>query len=233
MHIQGITVSTHGLSLLPAADAGGDRSRASREDGTGLAHDGSPNPAAGTEDQSRTAGSDRGERTPRSDAVRLQYWPRIYIMNDHVGSVMKRNLSVIFPTDVDSSLRFVKFLVTGGMGGMIDMITLMFVVEVVHLPPVLGGVFSKEVSILSMFVVNQTWTFQETLTSAPREVIRRLVKSNMVRWIGGGVGVATLFVLYRWVGVWYLMANLAGIGVGFVFNFVFESLVTFEIHHEI
>lgn len=116
---------------------------------------------------------------------------------------------------------------------MIDMVTLMLFVEVVHLSPVLGGVFSKEVSILSMFVVNQTWTFQETLTSAPREVGRRLVTSNVVRWVGGGVGVATLFVLYRWFGVWYLLANLAGIGLGFIFNFVFESLVTFEIHHEL
>jgi putative flippase GtrA len=34
-------------------------------------------------------------------------------------------------------------------------------------------------------------------------------------------------------GVWYLLANAAGIGVGFQANYTFESLVTWRVHREL
>ncbi|NEU58820.1 GtrA family protein [Halorussus sp. MSC15.2] len=59
-------------------------------------------------------------------------------------------------------------------------------------------------------------------------LVRRFLKSNVVRTGGVGVAVLVLHVLHNVFGLWYLLANVAGIGVGFVVNYVFESTLRGE-----
>lgn len=125
------------------------------------------------------------------------------------------------------SRRIGMFLLVGGMGAVIDNGVLYLLVEFAGSAPVWGAVVSKELSILTMFVVNENWTFSE---HADGPVLQRLVKSNVLRLGGLAVGVATLYALHTWAGVWYLAANVVGIGVGFVVNYVFESTFTWQVH---
>lgn len=124
---------------------------------------------------------------------------------------------------------FGKFLSVGVLGAVLDNAVLFGLVEFFHLSPTVGKLFSAECAIILMFVVNEFWTFSQLRGRTFRGLVRRFLKSNLVRFGGLAVGVTVLFVLHNVLGVWYLVSNVMGIGVGFVVNYVFESLFTWKI----
>lgn len=94
-----------------------------------------------------------------------------------------------------------------------------------------------EFSITLMFVLNDAWTFADSGESGIRPVARRFLRSHAVRALGLAVGFSVLFGLTELTSVtvrvaglhlWPTMANLVGIGVGFVVNYVGEGLVTWD-----
>lgn len=123
-----------------------------------------------------------------------------------------------------------QFVSVGVVGAVVDMVTLSLVVETGVFGPAVGKVVSAEAAIVVMFFANEEWTFTEHGSSALGALIGRFFRSNLVR--AGGVGVAwlVLVVLVRGFGVWYLLANAAGIATGAVVNYVAESLVTWRVH---
>jgi len=123
--------------------------------------------------------------------------------------------------------RIAKFLSTGTLGALIDNGVLFVLVEFTAIVPVWGAVISKELAIIVMFLVNDSWTFPEFETDSFH---RRLVKSNLVRLGGLAVGVGTLYVLHSWLHMWYIAANIIGIGAGFLVNYVAESTLTWRVH---
>lgn len=131
-----------------------------------------------------------------------------------------------------SSVRFGQFVSVGVVGFFVDNAVLALCVELFGLSLLAAKLVGAETAIVVMFVLNERWTFADAGGSSPRELLRRFLTSNLVRV--GGVGVATgvLLTLNGLFGVWYLLANVIGIGVGFVVNYTFESLVTWRIHRE-
>lgn len=127
-----------------------------------------------------------------------------------------------------SPIRFTQFLSVGIVGLLVDNASLVVLVQSTDLAPHFAAFPSKELSIMVMFLLNERWTFAKTKNSDSRLTVRFL-KSNLVRSVGAAVGIAVLYVLTQFVGIWYVAANIAGIGVGFVFNYVLESLFTWEI----
>lgn len=131
-----------------------------------------------------------------------------------------------------SPTRFRRFLLTGGLGMVVDMVLLALVVELGLLPPVLGKIVSAESAFLVMFAVNETWTFSQFGSGEGRDLLHRFVSSHGVRIFGVAIAVGVLYVLHEIYGVWYLLANAAGIGFGFLANYTFESLITWRVHRE-
>jgi len=127
-----------------------------------------------------------------------------------------------------AAARLGKFLSVGVCGALIDNAVLFLLVEFAAFPPVAGGAVSKELSIVTMFLINDRWTFPEF--DGGGSVWRRLVRSNVLRLGGLAVGLGTLYVLNTYFGVWYIAANVIGIGVGFVVNYVAESIFTWRVH---
>lgn len=128
--------------------------------------------------------------------------------------------------------RFRRFLMTGGLGMIVDMTVLALVVETSLLRPVLGKVVSAESAFLVMFVVNETWTFRSFGSGEASQLLRRFVSSHAVRIVGVAIALAVLYILHTIYGVWYLVANAVGIGAGFVANYAFESLLTWRVQEE-
>lgn len=142
---------------------------------------------------------------------------------------MLRNAEKSLPAAFRSALsttRLGQFLLVGGLGAVVDTTSLFVIVEMAALPPSIAAFGSKELSILVMFVLNDRWTFRDT--EARKSLPRRVLSSNVVRVGGAIIGIAVLTALVRWFGVWYPVANVLGIGVGFVSNYVFENLVTWR-----
>ncbi|WP_363466624.1 GtrA family protein [Halogeometricum borinquense] len=124
---------------------------------------------------------------------------------------------------------FWRFLSVGALGAVIDNVTLAALVEFGLLGPVMGAVIAKEASITTMFLLNERWTFSGATAGRWWSILRRFICSNLVRAVGASVGIAVLAVLTQEFGLWYLFANVVGIGVGFVFNYIFESLLTWKV----
>lgn len=129
-------------------------------------------------------------------------------------------------------IRFAQFLSVGFVGALVDNTLLVGLVELAAIAPSIAAIGAKEGSILVMFAINERWTFRDARDGERAGLLRRLVKSNAVRAGGAVVGIATLVALTRGLGLWYLAANVVGIGVGFVFNYVLESIVTWRVHEE-
>lgn len=116
------------------------------------------------------------------------------------------------------------------VGALVDNGVLIALVETGSLTPTPGAVISKECAIVVMFVLNERITFAGYGGRGVGSRGRRFLTSNLVRTGGAAIGIAVLYVLYAWFGVWYVLANVVGIGVGFVANYVMESLATWRVH---
>lgn len=91
----------------------------------------------------------------------------------------------------------------------------------------LAKLISAEAAIVFMFLANEKWTF-----SADKGFFRRFIKSNLVRSGGVLVALIVLKILYDMFGTPVVIANTAGIIVGFGFNYVFESFYTWKIQEK-
>ena len=129
-----------------------------------------------------------------------------------------------------STSRFTLFAGVGVVGATVDNAGLFLLVELTGLDPVAAKVLAWELSILVIFAINERWTFSSYGDGGMRALGRRLLRSNAVRFAGFLVTLAVLAALVRWFGVWYLAANLLGVGIGFFVNYTCESLYTWKVH---
>jgi putative flippase GtrA len=136
-----------------------------------------------------------------------------------------------------SGIRFGQFASVGAAGAVLDTTTVVLLTSYVGVYRGSAKLIGAELAIVLMFVINERWTFAEEGAAGRRALVRRFLKSNLVR--AGGVLVATgVFVVvsgleYRLpVGgqnLWLVVANGVGIGVGMFVNYVAESLFTWRV----
>jgi putative flippase GtrA len=130
-----------------------------------------------------------------------------------------------------SGVRLGQFLSIGVLGALFDNGLLVVLYGFGGVSLTVAKLASAEAAILLMFACNERLTFAEWGTGGVYDLGRRVLTSNLVRL--GGVAVATgvLLVLTE-LGVWYVLANVVGIGVGALLNYVLESLLTWRVHRE-
>lgn len=146
-------------------------------------------------------------------------------MSDSLLKVIRRLVRALYvPT------RITQFAGVGVVGASVDVVTLFLLVELTVLGPVTAKVISWELSIVVIFAINEYWTFARYGPMGPRALGRRFVRSNLVRFGGFLVTLGVLAGLHYGFGLWYVLANVIGIGVGFVVNYTFESLYTWKVH---
>lgn len=130
---------------------------------------------------------------------------------------------------VTSGVRFGQFLSVGATGAVVDNVALAGFVELGGIDPLTAKVLAAEISIILMFAINESWTFSDFGRNDPTAVLRRFLRSNVVRVGGVAVALGVLAALHDGFGVWYLAANIVGIGVGFVVNYFAESVFTWRV----
>jgi putative flippase GtrA len=131
-----------------------------------------------------------------------------------------------------SATRFTQFAGVGLVGATVDNATLFLLVELTFLGPVVAKVIAWELAIAVIFVVNERWTFASHGKGGPRALARRFLRSNMVRFAGFLVTLSVLAGLYYGFGIWYMAANVIGMGIGFFVNYTCESLYTWKVHRD-
>ncbi|WP_222919814.1 GtrA family protein [Natrinema sp. SYSU A 869] len=131
-----------------------------------------------------------------------------------------------------STTRFTQFVGVGTVGATVDTLVLVLLVEATGLGPIVAKILSWELGIAIIFAINERWTFADYGRVGLRPLGRRFLRSNVVRFGGFLVTLAVLGVLVRQFDVWYVAANVIGIGVGFFVNYTCESLYTWQVHQE-
>ncbi|AGB32792.1 GtrA family protein [Natrinema pellirubrum DSM 15624] len=131
-----------------------------------------------------------------------------------------------------STTRFGQFVGVGAVGATVDNVVLVLLVEATFLGPVVAKLLSWELGIAVIFAINERWTFSEYGEVGLGPLVRRFLRSNVVRFGGFLVTLAVLTLLVRRYAIWYVAANVVGIGVGFFVNYTCESLYTWQVHQD-
>jgi dolichol-phosphate mannosyltransferase len=122
-------------------------------------------------------------------------------------------------------VRFIKFSIVGGSGVVVNWGGLFLLASLFNLPKVLSKAIAIEASILNNFFWNNLWTWRER-RGEPFYI--RLIKYNLATISTSALGdFLTFFVLYR-LGIHYLIAGAAGIGVAVLINFLLADKWVFK-----
>ena len=79
--------------------------------------------------------------------------------------------------------------------------------------------------------MNEFWTFRDMSRRQPLMINRfkRFVKFNLICSLGAFLNVAVLWGLTDLVGLYYLISNLFGISISTLWNYGFNSNITWEV----
>jgi dolichol-phosphate mannosyltransferase len=119
--------------------------------------------------------------------------------------------------------RLSKFLVVGGTGVLVNSLALLLLFHWAHLPLLVASALSAEIGIINNFWWNDRWTFRHTQFS-----LSRFAQFNLVSLAGLVITAAILWVLVSQLGLYYLAANLLGIGLATAWNFAANSFWTWR-----
>lgn len=121
--------------------------------------------------------------------------------------------------------RFVRFGLVGASGVLVNTVLLYVLTETGGLHTLIAAVTATETAILSNFLLNDRWTFQEATPSC--SWTRRAFRYNCGALAGLVISVGVL-VLLTHLGMYYLVANLFAIAVAMVWNYAISCLFTWS-----
>ena len=130
----------------------------------------------------------------------------------------------LFPGRARDEIRKIaNFGIVGMIGIATNMIALALLKDYI---PLLGASFvAIELSIIGNYILNDAWTFKENNTGT---WLHRMISYNGVAIGGMVINMITLATLSLF-GVWYILANLVGIALGFAWNFLGNRKLTWTV----
>ncbi|AEF97133.1 glycosyltransferase [Methanotorris igneus] len=122
-----------------------------------------------------------------------------------------------------SDYRVIKFGIVGATGIVVNE-GLLYILVLLGCPLYIASLVAIESSILSNFILNDLWTFKDRKEGS---FISRCLKYHGAVALGAVVNFITLLALVS-LGVHYLIANLIGISLGFVVNYIGSEVVVWS-----
>ena len=114
-----------------------------------------------------------------------------------------------------------KFLIIGGFGMIVNILFLWFFKSIIGLNLEYAGVLAIEVSVISNFILNNAWTFNKVLHEY--SLSKRILKYHLSVLSGISTNYGALLTLANVFGVYYLLSNIIGIGLGTITNYLLSS----------
>ncbi len=130
-----------------------------------------------------------------------------------------------------SARKFIRFCMVGLSGVVVNLGALALLVRLLHISPLLGGAIAIETSIASNFLLNHVYTFRNNRTKQQR-LIRRFSRFNAASLIGATLSYVVFSVLYKVVGLHYLVADALAIIPSVCFNFWASSTFVWKATRE-
>ena len=128
--------------------------------------------------------------------------------------------------------RFIKFMLVGGFGAVLDVTVLTLLVFFVHVPDYLANIISVSCAIVSNFTWNTLWTFPETRTQS--NLHKHFVQFALVNLVGLGINELVFIVTDHYIfepllgqlGIY--PAKMFAIGVVLFWNFGMNRIWTYR-----
>jgi putative flippase GtrA len=121
------------------------------------------------------------------------------------------------------TLTFVRFLLVGGAGVVVNSLALFVFYQLLGLPLIFASAVAVELAIAHNFVWNDRWTFGSASLS-----LLRFFKFNLVSLAGLLLTTATAWLLVEQADINYLLANLVGISLAVTCNFAANTAWTWR-----
>ena len=127
--------------------------------------------------------------------------------------------------------RFLRYCIVGFSGVFVNEGALKVFTDFGGLFYIYSSFLAVELAIVNNFVLNEFWTFRDMSRHQPNKINRfkRFVKFNLICSVGAFLNVLVLWVLTDLSGLYYLASNLFGIGISTLWNYGFNSNITWEV----
>lgn len=112
--------------------------------------------------------------------------------------------------------RVFKFAIVGGTGVAVNISALYVLSRWAALPLVAASALGVELGTINNYIFNDTWTFG---TRSPS--LSRFAKFNIASLAGLALNVLCVWLLAR-LNLYFLLADLIGIAIGFAANYTFS-----------
>jgi len=116
--------------------------------------------------------------------------------------------------------RICSFALVGGVGTLVNIITLSVLLRLLHFNPILSDAIAIELSILSNFYLNNKYTFQNADKAVGMKLhIATAGKFNAGAVVGALISLTLFTVLFKTVHLNYLVADLLAISISVSWNY--------------
>ncbi len=143
------------------------------------------------------------------------------IMADFLKQII--NISLFPGRAWDELRKIINFGIVGLVGVAVNMVCLSIFKEVFSVPLIYASFLSIEISILTNFLMNDKWTFHGL--KCEKSFLHKMFSYNSICIGSMLINVATLMTL-TFIGINYLIANVIGIGIGYIWNFLMNRRIT-------
>ena len=123
---------------------------------------------------------------------------------------------------------FVKYSIVGSSGVLINLGGYVFLTRHLGIAPEVAPILSIEASLLSNFLFNNFWTFKYRIIKSGFS--SRLFQFHLVAGLSGIINYAIFFAAYTSLMMNDIFANLLGIGVAALANYLINSNWTWKKH---
>ena len=120
-------------------------------------------------------------------------------------------------------LRFLKFCLVGLSGVLVNIGLLWLLTDIIGLFYLISAAISIESSIITNFILNNAFTFNDRTLPLPESFFHRMLKYNFVSLVGLGINLSVLWLFTEIIGIYYLVSELFGIVAATLWNYFLST----------
>ena len=124
--------------------------------------------------------------------------------------------------------KIIKFGLVGASGIVVNTAILYCLTDYLGIYYMISSLFAIEAAIITNFILNDTWTFEGAKNSHMGKRWKRFISFEVVSICGVVINMAVLFILTEFAGIYYLISNIAGIFIAFIWNFFINRHITWK-----
>lgn len=122
------------------------------------------------------------------------------------------------------AMQVTKFLITGALNGIFDLLLLTFFIEVIKLPIIFAGPIVTAIVLVNVFIMNKYWTFQ----NPEKKHVSQGAKFVMVYAFSFVLVNLLTWVLAEPLHVWYILARIIAILTCAAWNYLWMHAAVFQ-----